>query len=337
MTPKSLVVLAVVTAIAIGTAVVVARNDQAGSVIADRGRILVPDLVAKANSVASITVVKGKTTMTMTRSGDGFVDATGYPVKTEAVGTLLTSLATLTVAEGKTDRPDRYADLDLADPSADKGGATEIELKATGGATIATVFAGTKDMSVGGSRGGQYVRVDGAPKSYLVRGHVEMPEERADWFDARLVDVKPKDLKSAELVNRAGATIDFVKAGDSLALATPPDGKTPDETKFTKLAYMFQGFDFVDVRKATATPGGNAASFKVETADGLSVTMTECPSTGDADKDWIRISAAAVDPKAEDAVKAIAAKTDGYEFKIRSTYLDIFGWSVDDLVKAAQG
>lgn len=337
MTPKSLAILAVLTAAAVGTAIIEARNDQAGSAIADRGRVLIPDLVAKANSIGTITVTSGKTTTALTRVGDGFSDATGYPVKTETVRALVASLATLTVAEGKTDKPDRYADIGLADPDAAKGAATEIDVKTGDGASLANLYAGAKDLSVGGSRGGQYVRVGGEAKTYLVRGSVDLPSDRADWFDTRLVDVKPKDIVSARLINTAGTTIAFVKSGDSLALATPVEGKTPEQAKFTRLAYMFQGFDFEDVRKAGAAPAADAPSFRVETGDGLAVTMTALPAATDADKGWVRLAAEAVDPKSADAAKAIAAKVDGFEFRIKSTYADLFGWTVDDLVKPAQG
>lgn len=336
MTPKSLIVLAAVTAVAVGAAVMVAHTGSAGSAIADRGRVLVPDLMTKANAVASIVVTAGKTKTTLNRSADGFVDSTGYPANTDIVRTLVTSLATLTVAEGKTDRPDRYADLNLADPGADKGAAVEIGLKTADGGVVADVFTGAKDLSVGGSRGGQYVRLAGETKSFLVRGQVEVPADRAGWFDSELCDIKPGELKAATLTNHAGVSLSFVKGttGENLMFATPVEGKTPDEPKFTKLTYMFKAFDFIDVRKAAAEAPAGAASFKAETVDGLVVTMTEVAGADSADKGWVRITAATTDAKAEAAAKAVIAKTDGYEFQIKPNYVDIFGWGVDDMVKA---
>jgi hypothetical protein len=334
MTPKSLIVLALITAVAVGSAVVVARTGDAGGAIADRGRVLAPDLVAKAGSIASIAVTTGKTTTTLARAGDGFVDATGYPASTDAVRSMLTSIATLTVAEGKTDKPDRYADLGLADPGADKGAATGIDIRTADGKSLVGLFVGTKDLTVGGSRGGQYVRLAGEAESYLVRGQVEVPAERSGWFDNELTDIKPGDLKTASLLTRTAGRFDFVRQNETIALATPPEGRERDEPKFTKLAYMFKSFVFVDVRKAGAAPADTAPSFAIETADGLRVAMTEVTGSGDADKGWVRVTASSADAKSADAAKAIAAKVDGYEFKVRPNLFEIFDWTLDTMMKA---
>ena len=333
MTPKSLIGLAVVTAAAVVAAVVVAGGTAADSAVADRGRALLPDLVKTSASVESLAVTVGKDTTTLTRDGDRFVDASGYPAKIDAVRKLVSSLATLTIDEDKTDKPDRYVDLGLADPAAGEGASTKVALLDKEGKTLAVVYAGTKDYTVGGSRGGQYVRLDGNPQSYLVRGSLDVPTARADWFDARLTDIKAAALSKVTLTDAGGATVDFVRTGDKLLPAALPDAKAPDEGKANRVTAFLQGFDFTDVRKETPATIANTTRLRYETTDGLAVTATAVPATDDAGKGWIRIVAEAIDPKAADAAKAINDKAAGYEFKVNIIHTEMFGWTVANLAK----
>lgn len=333
MTPKSLIGLAVVTVVAVGAAVVIAGGNSAGSAVADRGRMLLPDLVKTSAAVDRLAVTVGKDTTTLTRDGDRFVDASGYPARIDEVRKLVSSLSMLTIDEDKTDKPDRYVDLGLADPQADKGGATKVALLDKQGKSLAALFAGTKDYTVGGSRGGQYVRLDGSPQTYLVRGSLDMPTARADWFDARLTDIKPAALAKVTLTDASGASVDFTRNGDKLLPAALPDGKMPDEGKANRVTAFLQAFDFSDVRKETPATIGNTTRLRYETTDGLAVTATAVPATDEAGKGWIRIKAEAIDPKAADAAKAINDKAAGYEFKVNTIHTEMFGWTVASLAK----
>lgn len=333
MTPKSLIGLAVVTTAAVIAAVVVAGGTAADSAVADRGRALLPGLVKSSASVERLVVTAGKDTTTLTRDGQSFIDTSGYPAQIEGVRKLVSSLATLTIDEDKTDKPDRYVDLGLADPAAGEGAATKVELLDKDGKPIAVVYAGSKDYTVGGSRGGQYVRLEGSPQSYLVRGSLDMPTARADWFEARLTDIKPAELAKVTLTDASGASVDFLRIGDKLLPAALPDGKAPDEGKANRVTAFLQGFDFTDVRKETPASIGNATRLRYETSNGLAVTATAVPATDDAGKGWIRIVAEAIDPKAADAAKAINGKTAGYEFKVNTIHTEMFGWTVASLAK----
>lgn len=333
MTPKSLIGLAVITVVAVGAAIQVAGGDAASGSMADRGKTLLPDLVQTSASVESIAITTGKETATLVRAGEGFADASGYPAKIEPIRKLVSSLATLTIDEDKTDKADRYADIGLADPGADKGAATKVALLGKEGKPLAVVYAGTKDYKVGGSRGGQYVRVEGDAKSYLVRGAIDLPTARADWFDAGIADIKPADLTKVVLTDSTGQSADFVKTGDKL-LPTLADGKTADEGKANRVTAFLQGFAFSDVRKETPASISGTTVLRYETANGLAVTATAVPAATDADKGWIRVKAEALDPKAADAAKAINDKAAGYEFKVNTIHTEMFGWTVADLAKA---
>lgn len=324
---KSFLALAGVTALAVALAAVLTVRSDAGGAIAGRGVPLLPDFAAKANGIGRVAVTTGGGTTTLTRAGDGFTDQSGFPARIEAVRELVSGLSTLTVEERKTDRPARYADLDLADPGAAKGAGTKVELVAADGTSIADVVLGSRDPTVGGSRGGQFVRVEGQPQTYLARGAVTLPATRSGWFETRLVAVPAADITRVTLAPRGGEPILLTREGDALALAAPPADRAPDKAKISQLASLFEGVDFTDVRKA-GSAAGNGPTLAAETGAGLRVTLSEV-SDG-----WARITAEATSDGAGAAAKAIADKTRGFEFRLAPSVTGPLGWTVQDLTTA---
>ncbi|MEM9029592.1 MAG: DUF4340 domain-containing protein, partial [Pseudomonadota bacterium] len=178
MTPKSFLALATATLVAVLLAMVTSSTSNTGNVIADRGESFVSGLAEKANSIASITTVTSDGTTTVTKKGNTFVDASGFPIKDETARQLVTSLALLSIEERKTDVADRHADLELAAPDAKSGAGQRITLKDSGDRVVADVIAGRREFTVGGTRGGQYVRNASDTQAYLVRGTVNVPSGR---------------------------------------------------------------------------------------------------------------------------------------------------------------
>ncbi len=180
-----------------------------------------------------------------------------------------------------------------------------------------------------------YVRLDGAPQTYLVRGALDLPSGRSDWFDARITDIKSADLSKIVLTDSTGATADFVKTGDKL-LPTLADGKTADEGKANRVTCLPAGLRLFGCPKGNTGLDLRHHRAALRDHHGLAVTATAVPAATDSDKGWIRIKAEAVDPKAADAAKAINDKAAGYEFKVNTIHTEMFGWKVADLAKAAE-
>ncbi|MDR3494979.1 MAG: DUF4340 domain-containing protein [Ancalomicrobiaceae bacterium] len=332
MQRKTLIGLGLATVVAVVAAVGVSVSDHAEGILADSGRTLFPDLKTDLGSIDHVVVTRGKGVTTVTRSGEHFVDASGYPVKPKAIADLVASLGTLVIDEKKTAEPVRYPELDLADPTAKSGAAVRVELKA-GDRTVAGLYAGKQDDTVGSASGGQYVRRLDGPASYLVRGTVKLPNTRADWFETRLLGIDAKTLAAATFTPRTGEAVDLVKAGDGLALATTPDGRKPDTTKLDRLAHVASALDFEDVRagKGAAPPGG--AAFRLTTGAGLVVTIAEDGPSADR---WVRISAEAAKDTAHADADAINAKAKGFAFRLSSHDAEPFAWKAEDLLAKPQ-
>lgn len=333
MVLRSFAVLLVATIVAVAAAIFSSLTGEE-SVLADRGERVLPDLAARANDVAAITVTNHDGTTEFVRHDGGFVDASGFPVRADVVRDLLASLAVLTIVESKTDDPSRYADLDLAEPDAEEGAGTGIVLSDDSGDEIVRVVAGRKDYTVGGRDGGQYVRTGESDLSYLVRGSVELPVTRASWFETTLFETKPDDLVEVAIAKQDGGRIVFRRDGEALALVGQPSDLELDSSKRDRLAGVFDRIDFVDVRKA-GTAAEDRGTLRAETTDGLAVSIKALSPEGRRDQ-WVRISVESVSEESKPTAEALAQKVDGYEFRLPAGALDPVGWEIDDLLVAPQ-
>ena len=141
----------------------------------------------------------------------------------------------------------------------------------------------------------------------------------ADAIHAKAEAMEPKTPEKAAPPPREPAKLAFV--------GFPADGKKlKDASAAETLARAVASIDLEDVRKAAAaaSPAGDGASVvKVETADGLATTL-RLRKEGDAH--WLTVTAAGGEGDAKKAAEEIAARTQGWEFKIPS-------WKADAILK----
>lgn len=334
MNAKSFLILAGTTAIAATLAVTSSLTWNQSSAVAERGKIFLPDLAKNAESIGSIKIETKDETMTLTRDGNRFLDASGFPVKREAARELLASASLLKIEEKKTADASRHEDLELAAPGAKKGAGKKITFLGKDGKPMSGLIAGEADSSVGGVSGGQYVRALDSDQTYLARGAVKLPYSRAGWFDNRLIELDEKKLVSAAISASADSTAKLTKVGGKLKLVDLPDGKIEDEDKIRRLTRVFAKMTFSDVRKAEGQPADGAPTMTVATTDGITYTVT----SAEKDKEnahWVRVGAVKTDDSAAAKAKELTEKFGGFEFKISSYDGETFGWKIDDLTKAA--
>jgi Domain of unknown function (DUF4340) len=328
MNQRQLTVLAVLAVIAVAATFAVLRT-SAPTVESDRrGERVLRDLAEKANTITGITVREGADTLALARRDERFVAAeSGYPIKPEPVRDLVASSAQLTYEEARTADPARYADLGLADPGATKGAGKEIAFTAAGG-TLGDLVVGNRDSTVGGAAGGEFVRLAGAPQTFLVRGSVQLPSTRSEWFVPVDFDVKRDEIKKIELAGggRSGVTATAEKPGE-LKLADVPEKRTADTFKVSRLMTLVDSFAFQDVRRETK-PADDARRMVVDADDGLRLVFT---GVGDVTEGWVRIAAEATNDAKQDKAKAIVAKVAGYDFRLPSNQTEILAWTITDV------
>ena len=119
MKPRSFAALAVITAFAVAIALTTYAAHNRWSQAKVSGAALFPGLGAQAGRIASIDIKQGDKALTLARDKDAWsvADRGGYPAKPDAVRALLVKLAGAELVESKTRNKDRYALLELEDPS----------------------------------------------------------------------------------------------------------------------------------------------------------------------------------------------------------------------------
>jgi Domain of unknown function (DUF4340) len=307
MKTRQLVVLALLAGVSVAATAAVLRTG-APTVAADRrGEKVLPVLSTRPNDITALTVRQGADTFAIDRRDYQFVAAdSGYPVKADAVRDLVASSAELMFEEARTRDPARYADLGLADPPAAKDSK-----------------AGDAAPSAGEAGAGKEVTFRAGSS-----GTVRLPFSRADWFVPLDLDVKRSEIKKIELAGggRDGVEVNAEKPGE-LTLAAVPEKRVADTFKVSRLGTPVESFTFQDVRKATK-PADDARRMIVDVEGGLRLVLT---SVGDITDGWVQIAAQATDDAKQDAAKAIAAKVDGYDFRLPSSQAEILSWTNADL------
>lgn len=218
MKGKGLVVLAGVTAAALGVAawVVSSRSHfapETASVSAEgAGPLLLPGLEAKANSVTVIELNGNGQSTRLEKRGEVWVVASkdGYPAAFEKVRMLVIELGRARVLEEKTAKPELFAMLGVAEPGAGNADATQVTLSGADGARIAGVVVG-KDA---GARG------PGGPRRYVRAVQESGAGERAVLVGADLSMAKADAMEWVAREIGAFAAETFVRA-----TFTAPDGE----------------------------------------------------------------------------------------------------------------
>ncbi len=335
MTIRSLAILGSATVLAVGLAVATSFSWSTRDAVAERGAALLPSLATQVGDIASIQIETSEHTTTIKRDGDAFSDASGFPVKRDAVRTLVASAALLSIEEKKTGDASRHSELDLSAPDAKEGAGEKVVFSTKDGKEIAALIAGKNDYSVGGVSGGQYVRDAGDDQAYLVRGSVKLPFGRAGWFDTKLLEVKPETVVAAKVAKGETSQVSLTKVGGKLKLVDLAEGKVEDEDKIGRLTQLFSSLSFTDVRKASGAAANDARSVSISTSEGTSIKLVSIAPSEDKGL-WVQIMATADKPEAEKGLADVKKKLDGFEFKLSATNASPFAWSAADLVKDPQ-
>jgi hypothetical protein len=346
MNTRQLTLLAVLAVLSVGATAAVLRTGAAGVASDRRGERMLPGLDAKANEITGLAVREGSDTISIERKNAGFVTAdSGYPVKPDAVRELLAGCITLSFEEARTSDPARYADLGLADPgdqaaagsqAAAGGGqadAKEITLRTAGG-ELADLMVGNRDNTVGGPAGGTFVRLKGQPQTWLARGNVRLPSSRSEWFAPLELSIKRNTIKRIELSGggRDPVTASAEKPGE-LKLENLPEKRVADKFKVGRLASLLESFAFQDVRKRSK-PADDARRMLVDFDDGLRLIVI---GVGQPSEGWVQISAEATNDAQRERANALAAKVDGFDFRLPVDRAELIGWTNTELTTEPKG
>jgi Domain of unknown function (DUF4340) len=343
MSPKTFLALLAVTAVSVagaGYAVVLKSRSEAAPAAASAP--LFPDLLAQANNIGEVTVTTAKGKATIRRDGERWVIAEkdSYPVPVDKVRKLVGGLAGLRLLEAKTDQADRYARLEVEDVTQKDAKSRLVTLVGADGKALASLLVGKRNYDMGmNGPGGLYVRQPGEARSWLAEGALEVPEAAIDWPDRTVVNVAAEGVTRVGFQPTSGAALTATKAdrtAKDLTLAPIPEGKTADPDAVNRLAAVFAGLTFDDVRKdalpADATPKATA---EVATFDGLTARAALFDVGGTV---WARLTATGTaGSDAEKQAKAINDRVAGWLYKLPDYKIPMLQPKIDDLLKKGDG
>lgn len=330
MMPKLFVSIAIAAVLSLAAAVAVymAGNRWVSGEVS--GEPAFPALERKANDVASIEVIKGGKSLTISRDADGWVakGAGGYPADGDKVRAAIVDLAQAELIEPKTRLPEKYELLDLDEPG--KGSeARRFVLRDADGETIIEAILGKKRYGAFGTgKSGTYVRKPDNPQTWLTNLDVDETPDVTDWVDIKFFNVDIKDIRSVALEHSGEEPLTIRrKPGEEAAFEVSlPDEESQlkkDGPSAKSVVEAFANIELEDLRKLDSSPAGDDVSqARLETDDGLSVTFRYRKDKSDH---WVSLTAQGSGDATAKAEK-LNARVGGWEFKIP-------GWKADKLFK----
>jgi hypothetical protein len=282
-----------------------------------------------------------------------------YPAKEGVVAGIVSGLTAMTKVEPKTDNPDWYRYIQVADPAATPAGGTataestqppasagtRVTSLAANGDVLADTIVGSVSTTISAAhgRGGTFVRNAGDPQSWLVEGTVGIPMDLGEWFNP-VMNVPSTSVTAIEVLIGDKTVFDArkpdPKAGHyeivHLDESVGASGSVANDTIIHNLS---AGIVNVSVRDARArdsvTPGPTARTDRFTLSDGMQVEVTLVDADGST---WAMIDASA--PEGSDAAKTAAsinALTDHWALKLGAVQTANLTVDLKRLVQAPGG
>jgi Domain of unknown function (DUF4340) len=339
MQKRSFILLIAMTVVLVAVAIVVLASADRGVSRAAPGARAFPSLAPKLGEVASVTVTRNGTTLTLIRDGDSWLvsEKGGYPANVAKISQLVLAMADLTLVEAKTQNPELYSRLEVEAP--DKGKSALITVKDKGGASIAETIVGKRRYDrLGAGNDGVYLRKPSEPQAWLARGSLDPSGEPSSWLDRRIIDISEKKVAKVTLIQGDGSRLIIARSGPDAKFAVedaPADAKFKSETAISGPAAALETLDLDDVKPQAELPAPDkdVATASFVTFDGLTVELRMF----DRDKtNWIAIAASGSGPSEAEA-KKIEAKVSRWTYAIPTYKADLLKTKLADLIEPAKG
>ena len=316
---RSFLILALVTALFAGAALLATRNREALTAAdsSAAGGPLFPALEGKVNDVVEVTVEGQDGSFTVKRDGDrwGAVDKGGYPIDFAKVKTLVVGLAGFEVVEAKTANPAYHAKLGLQAPEAADSESKRVTLKDSSGTVLADAIVGQARSSRGGGQPTLYARRSGEDQSYEVTGRLTVDSNSANWLDRSIVALPQERVAAVTITHPDGEVLHLSRESADqthFSVADIPEGRELTwEGVARQVATAAQNLSLEDVGGDELFDFASAETTVAEyrTFDGLVLTATTAQAN---DKTYLRVVARAEEvPEPADAAEDEAVEGEG--------------------------
>lgn len=274
MNNRSLLLLAVVTAVAVTAAYMLHTRQDLSS--APEPAPLLAGLEAIVNDVDRIRLVGAgeNVPVTLVRGPSGWeVAERGYPADAARVRALLLLLGQGRRAQAATANPAHHGRLGLTALDSPAATGTGIELSA-GARSLPRLIVGLASQHGEGS----YVRMDGDSQTWLSDRDIDIERQPGRWLAPELVDIPAGRVVNARLEQPDGTAFGILRQADAVLLEPNPEGRPPAwPGAFDQVLRALERLELEDVLEAAdvddpAPEDRFQARFR--TGDGLQIDVT---------------------------------------------------------------
>ncbi len=298
MNRRSLTVVALVTVIALISAISAHRSQKTDSDLTSSAGLLLPEMDGHLNDLNTIKLSKaGKQEIATFKRGDKgwlLANRSNYPADAAKLREFVLKLSNAKTIEAKTRKPDLYPKLGVEDVTAPNAGGVLVEFD--GMAKKAAVIIGNVN---GGGGGGTFARRMGDEQSWLIAGTLTVERNASDWIAKEIADIPSVRIRVV-VIEKDGKTLRVSKpagSDDNFVIENIPSGRKPS-TEFVAngLAATLAGLRVDDVTAAAKMPFP-ADSIKAQyfTANGIRVNATAWTA---GDKHYAQFTASVEDAAA---------------------------------------
>ncbi len=336
MTPKQFAVLAATAAVSLAAAIIIYGSRSNWAVPSESAGKMFPSLQGDAGKIARLSITQGDKTLVIEKSGDQWLmkSRDGYPAATDKVRALLVSLTEANLLEPKTQRPDRFALLEVDDPTAKTSNARLIKIEDASGATLAEIIAGKRRLGQEAAAGeGTYVRRPTENQSWLASTTITGGASLRDWATPRVFEVDgPKVARlTVEVQGEQPYDIKRTEDGAHELEAVPAGKKIKYVNMIDNIVEASAFLDLESVRKASEVAGGEAGTVSFQTTDGLKIKFKV---RREKDAAWATIEASG-EGDAKKQADEIQTRAKGWEFEIAPSKVETMLKKRDDLLEDA--
>lgn len=309
-----------------------------------------PGLTSKVNDVASLEIATVKSLFRIERGAAAdqwtMPSRHDYPVRADLVRKNVLGVAGLETIEPRSDKPENYNLLQVAEPDQYKPvddaaksdpGPILVRLVDKDAKAMAAVIVGkTRSYPSGGKPGQLQVRKPDEARAWLAQGTLELPADPVQWLVKDLIKIEKARVAYATVTHPDGEVLK-VHRGPDKPDNTPVDFLLPELPKGMKIGSPFDVsavagglayLGFEDVAKASEHDFSKATVTEIVTLDGVKAVVRTIPAADQDKKFWATISAS-FDPalvKPGDANKDLL-KPEEAEKQVKDAMARMDGWA----------
>jgi hypothetical protein len=309
MSKTSFAALCGVTVVAVALAVYATAGRPHIESVDTQGARIFPNLVKDVEGLKSVAIRHGGDTVSLDWDGKMWRvrERGNYPADSEKVMSLIVGLAQMAKVEGKTKLPDRYARLEVEDPTAKESKSKQVALIDVNGKEMASLIVGKQQQGLGSKGGGTYVRLANDPQAWLVSGSIVAESNAGDWLKKEVVDIKEPAITRVTVIHPGGEKIVISRApgAQNFSIENLPAGKQPASFYIADdYGRLLNAMLMEDVVPAAEKPlpKDKTITAVVDGAGGFQVTLEMAEIDGE---NWVRIHGKA--PPADTSAPAAAA------------------------------